>query len=618
MKGYVLRYLARVAQGASLPAARATIPLPFRALAVRGARAHAVAAGFETAHADDTAHVYRLAYLRARGVPATSDDPAWVTRAFEEHRDAGAERRAFVGPTLAILGVMLLVGAGGGAWWWKTANAAASTQGSSERAEPPSIDELFPVEAPDEDEHPLHDVFAEGFPQYTIALDARTRNEERPAPQDVASRRAQIIEALQREAPALLPSTNALLDAAESYAAAESPNGDELWLNQLVGFHDALEQEGVPFHLDAQLTIDLRSRRQRVLISTYSVLQRRVFLAGDQRIRQLDIQRLDHLNHDQSLLGYTRPEVRYALVRMDRIEGFLVEDVFPSAHASASSVIVTDYAQETGTQWVTDFEEWAHEDLRSESQAIFAAAVDPRSTALTDMAAAIVRRRDALRQLEFELRDRRVRLRPPRTYRYDVAQLAGLGDASGQWIGEVRAAERDLRTPPLQAAYDAVHAAFGLSVAEHEVQHRLDYEADRLVAVPEELSQYTGETESEDRVNRRAERSNAELSAYLSQIARRPTMARTSLIHVASFIMNRRAWRMPEAYAAVALFEALAADAGIEHAPLIARRLIARAEVARIYGALRERYDGEGLSALAGRTWSRLYGSQLTPITLQR
>ncbi|MCA9606247.1 MAG: hypothetical protein KC619_11660 [Myxococcales bacterium] len=619
MRGYVLRYLGRVANGASFPDARAGVPGLLRGLVESRARKHAVAAGFETAHADDVAHVHRLAYLRVRGVPPTSDEPEAVRRAFEEHRDPGAERRAFLGPLLAVLAVLLLLGAGGGAWWWRSTTRAMAGGSASASDEPPTIDELFPPDEAAEEAHPLRPVFADRFPDYTIALDARTRGQEREAPEDVASRRAQIIEALSREAPALLPSTNALLDAAEHFAAATDDRyDDERWINALVAFHDALEEEGVPFHLDAQLTTELRSGRQRVLISTYDVLARRVFVAGDRRIRQIDIRRLDNLNYDRSLLGYTRPEVRYALVRVDRIEGFLVEQVLPSVHAAEESVIVRDYADETGTQWVTDFEGWAHEDLRGEAQAVVAAAIDPRSTGLRDLAAAITRRRNGVRQLSFELRERRIRLRLPRRYRYDTSQLLGIGDVGGQWLGEIRGAERDLRSPPILAAWDAVHAAFGASVAEHEVQHRLDYEDGRLANVPEVLAQYTGETESEDRVNRRAERANAELSAYLSQIARRPAMARTSLIHVASFLMSRDAWRMPEAYAGVALFEAMANEAGIEHAPLIARRRIVRAEVARIYGELRQRYDGEGLSALAGRTWAALYGATLTPIALAR
>lgn len=617
MRGYVLRYLGRVASGASFPEARAAVPFLLRGLVEARARAHAVAVGFETAHADDPRHVHRLAYLRARGVPATSDDPAAVATAFEAHRALGVERRAFVAPLLGALLVAALAGAGFAGWWWKTTAEAAASAAPAERAEPPTLDELFPPEEAGEPAHPLEAVFEEAIPAYTIALDARTLGRERAAPEDVASRRAQIVEALQREAPGLLPATNALLDAAEHYAAATGDAyDDERWLHALVGFHDALEREAVPFHLDAQLTEDLRSGRHRVLISTYTVLARRAFTARDGRIRQLDIERLDDLNYDQSLLGYTRPEVRYALVRVDRIERFLVEQVLPSVHAAEESVIVRDYADETGIEWVTDFEGWAHEDLRGEAQRVVAAAIDPRSTGLRDLAAAIVRRRNGIRQLGFELRDRGVRLRLPRRYRYDTAQLAGAADVGGPWLGEVRGAERDLRSAPIQRAYDVVHEAFGRSIAEHEVQHRLDYEDGRLAQVPEVLAQYTGETESEDRVNRRAERANAELSAYLAQIARRPAMARTSLIHVASFVMDRDAWSMPEAYAAVAIFEALADEAAIPHEPLIARRRIDRGEAARIYGLLRERFDGEGLAALAGRTWARLYGAPLTPIAL--
>lgn len=90
-------------------------------------------------------------------------------------------------------------------------------------------------------------------------------------------------------------------------------------------------------------------------------------------------------------------------------------------------------------------------------------------------------------------------------------------------------------------------------------------------------------------------------------------MARTSLIHVAGFAMARSNWSRPEAYAAVALFEAIGAEHGIEHGPLIASRRIQRSQLALIYGAIRN-LDGEAISALAGRAWARLYGSELPVI----
>ena len=73
---------------------------------------------------------------------------------------------------------------------------------------------------------------------------------------------------------------------------------------------------------------------------------------------------------------------------------------------------------------------------------------------------------------------------------------------------------------------------------------------------------------------------------------------------------------MPEAYAAVALFESIATEAGIEHTSLIAGREIVRAEASRIYGELRS-LGAEELSRLAGRTWARLYGSELPELVLE-
>ena len=86
-------------------------------------------------------------------------------------------------------------------------------------------------------------------------------------------------------------------------------------------------------------------------------------------------------------------------------------------------------------------------------------------------------------------------------------------------------------------------------------------------------------------------------------------------MHVISFIMSRPSWSMPEAYAAVALLEGMATEAGIAHGALIARRRIDRGEAARIYGELRS-LSSQELSALAGRTWAALYGDELTEIRL--
>ncbi len=607
LRGYVLRYLAAIVEGASPSAARARIPLAIRFVVERRARAHVIAVGFDTAHADDDRHVHRLAYLRAARRPAHTDEPDALIAAYAAGRDRGAEERAFGRVVLAAAVVALLCGAAVGGWrlWSELAHDPRE----------PTLEEVIEAQA-EEPEHPLRRVFAELIPAYTIALDRRTRGREPAAPDDVATRRASVLRALEVDSPALVEPMTGLLDAAERAADATVDDDQAAWLNRLVVFHDALREQDVPFYIDASIRRSWRSGEKRVWISTYTVRRRRRFDVGDHSITSLDIERLDTLNYDQSLLGYTRPEVRYALVRVDRVERFLIEQVLPSVYSADESVIVRGYENELGTGWVTDFESWAHQDLRSEHDALLAAALSGRSVGLAELAHAVVRRRNAIRSMGRALRDDGIRLREPRRYAYAIDRLDGLAARVNPGeLGEVRSAERALHRGPVLHAYRTMAEAFGHSIAEHEVQHRLDYEAGRLQQVPDVLRRYTGETESEDRVNVRAERANAELSAYLSQIARRPTMARTSLIHVAGFAMDRNSWRMPEAYAAIALFEALARERGVAHEPLVASRRIQRAQIARIYGALRE-LDGEALSALAARTWTRLYGSELSPMEL--
>ena len=616
MRGFVLRYLGAVATGATRPQARARVPLPYRPLALRSARKHVLAAGFDTQHAEDEAHVFRLAYLRAAGEPAPSDDPSAIAKAFEAARDLGAERRAAIGPSVSLLVLLLVAGAaGGGLWWWRTQRNAPPPAGGEAADTEPSLEELLGMED-EEPRHALYDVFRSQLAAYVVALDSRSLGRERVPPDDVATTRGVVLESFGERAPELVEPTIGLFDAAELYVAAPEDDTDDqgIFLNQLVQFQDALRAQDVPFFVDAELRLYPRTRRQRVLLSMFTVEARRTFAAGDARIHQLDLDRLDNLNYERSLLGYTRPEVRYALVRIDRIERFLVHKVLPSIHASNESVIVRDYQDESGIEWVTSFEEHASEDLREEARALTAAELGPTSTALRDLAAAIVRRRNGVRAVSHSLRGEGRRLREPRTYAYDTSHLASYGDRiDANAHAEVRAAERVLRGDAARGAYQVLADAFTLSIAEHEVQHRLDYEADRMHAVPDVLGQYVGETESEDRVNRRAERSNAELSAYLSQIAQRPSMSRTSLIHVASFVMDRNGWRMPEAYAAVALFEALAETLDFDHERLIVNRRIQRSQIAAIYARVRQ-LGGEGLSDLAGRTWTRIYGAPVPDI----
>lgn len=626
VRGYVLRYLALVAGGMNRKEALGRVPRPLRSWVMRAARSRTIAAGFTTAHAEDPAHVHRLAYLAVIGAPTIDDDDvAGVRRTFEAERKTGAEDRAAM-RLGAIVGLGLLVVAGGAATYWmvdqggsggQTGPASPDGAGAPDAESGPDLEELLGMDEPPAPSHPLDAVFGEALPEFVVALDRRSSGEERPAPDDVASARTRLLDALRApgaQGAELVEPMAALAEATEGYVDRVDGFDDMRWTNQLVLLHDALESADVPYYVDATLRDNLRTGRRRALVSTWDVRRRRVFRAGDALVRALDISRRDNLNFQRSLLGYTRPEIRGALVVVDRIERFLVEQVLPSVNAAADSVIVRDYADESSTEWVTDFERWAHEDLRREAEAVVVAEMGHRR-ALDALAAAIVGRRNAVAALGNSLGGT-VAMRPPSRYVYDLRGIEFPQDADRVALRHVREAERTLQDEEVHQAYRLLVDARALSVAEHEVQHRLDYEADRLIDVPVQLNQYTGDTDALERVNRRAERANAELSAYLCQIATRPSLAWTSLVHVASFMMSRPSWGMPEAYAAAALFEGLADEAGIAHRPLIANRRIDRGEAARIYGVLRER-NSVDLSTLARSTWASLYGEELTDIELE-
>jgi hypothetical protein len=614
-RGYVLRYLAAIASGDTSPAgARARLPGAVRAIVRRLARAHVIAAGFETAHGADEPHVHRLAYLRAIGRPAIDPDATAAVEATFTQRDRRPEARAASSLVLGSLAIAALVFGAAAVAVMVSRPAPRPSPSTASIAAPPS-DPLAEVLGPSEPLHPLTEVFRDRFPEYVIALDARSAGREPVAPDDVASARARVLDGLQRAEPALVPAMTGLLDASDAFSAHQGEHGDEAWTNSLVLFHDALAQHDVPFYVDAQLTEQVYGgRRRRVLFSTYQVLARHAFVARERPIVALELTRLDALSTGQSLLGYTRPEIRHALVLVDRIERFLVEQLLPSMHGVEESVFVRGYEDERDTHWVTPFEVRAHEDLRGEARALIERA-GLAARALDALASAIVARRRAISEMSHGLRDRGIALIEPRAYDFDLARLAPYrDDATAPHLRAAREAQAELATEATRRVWDALLAGHVRSVAEHEVQHRLDYEDDRLVHVPPMLAELTGETESEDRVNRRAERANAELSAYLSQVGRRPELARTVLLHVASFAMSRDSWRMPEAYASIALFQALAAQAGIAHGPMIVDRRIARREIAEIYASLAER-DGAAIAELARRTWAALYGGELSTIT---
>lgn len=614
--GFELRYLAAVAEGQTFVAAQRTVPWVVRASASRRARALVSRVMLDSSHADDAQHVHRVAYLRRVGhEPANHDDREAVATAFAEHRAPQREARA---PWVLAAWVLALTGVAVGAlvgWRLYTRRPPPMVLASGGVDVPtPSVVEF--LTGADVEVHPLERAIREALPRWVVALDARSLGRAQ-ANEAVAATHAAVLAALTDAgaAPDVVEAMRAFLIAAEEHSARPSGDGDERVTRALVAFDDALARHGVPFYVDAVLT-ERRAdaggeARRRVLASSFRVRGRRVFRSGARRITSLDLERVDGLSFERTLLGYTRPDVRYALVLTSRVEGFLVGHVLPSIHAADEASFVTGYEHERDTAWVGLFELAAHDVLREEAATVVAL------EDLSRLAAACTRRRYALEVVTRELERHDWRMRAVETYAFDPSLVRGLDILTPAVRRELLDAQAQLDAPAMLAVYRAYEEAELFSIAQHEAQHRVDYEDDRLVAVPDALADYTGRTEFEDRVNHGAERSNAELSAYLSQIARDPQRARSHVVHVSRFLMARELWGTPESYAALVIFEQLARELGLEPGPLVRSPSIVRAEVTRLFLDLRTRSSAE-VAAAATRVWERLYGVPLPELELER
>ncbi len=515
-----------------------------------------------------------------------------------EHR-ARLGMRAHVAAALALAGIALSIVAPFVGLLFQH----AIVQQADERAAGGAVEAAAEPEAPPD---PVREIFATRLADWVVALDADVAGHPHAAPRDVAGTRASLLAAVDANAPSLHEAFAAFVDDAESFSRGGNETDDAALTNRLTLLDDALTRADVPYYVDAILLA--RGDRRRVLASSYFVERRRRFASGERIVTALDLDRVDTLSFEQSLLGYTRPEVRYALVLVARIQDFLIERALPSIHSVDESVIVRGYEDESDVAWVTPFENWVHEDLAREARQIVT------ERALLDLASAIVRRRIGIEAMSHALLHDGVHIREPETLAYDTDALAPYARLAGPaLLGEVRAAQTLLDATDMVTTYDALEAAHLASVARHEAQHRIDYEDDRIVSVPAALAAYTGRTEFEDQVNQLAERANAELSAYLSQVAREPERVLTNLVHIVSFPMSRHDWSRPESYAALVIFETLAHELGISHGDFIVERRIARDQIARVYGSIRG-HTGAAVAEAARAGWASLYGVALPPL----
>lgn len=569
---------------------------------VRSRAQQAVArASFETERGDDERHVHRLAFLREAGeLGGLPDDVEAIREAFEERapREAPSAR----GVTYAALAALLVaLTLGGGLTFWLTRDPA------------PLRDELPPsrgawVEGgrPDPGSEEVRGVFERGIPRFVEALDhlraVRDTPEQPEALAELERREARLIADGEG---ALGPDTTsflrALLDQSKQMIAEDGSAAEDSHLRSVEAFNAAIAGQGLGYYLDAMVRTEVGTGRHRVYASTFTVERVRLYDAGGLRVRALRLQRLDHLNFARRLLGFTRPQVSDALVLLDRVEGHLVGTVLPGL-ATDARMPLTD-PESRGAPWAERVETLAARDAREEIRA----RLGDRGARLGDLFA---RRERLLEGWERRLGPSGIRIARPRTFDFDLRGFVILEERvpREEWR-ELEAIARETREDAIREAYREFEEAFVASVERHEVQHRLDYAQGTLEAMPEPLGRLVGELEVGGHENRLARRSLAELSAYLSELARGPDIVETNLALFAQHLLDRRGWGSPESYAAIIVFEGIARHLGIGHSPLLSGS-VDRAAVADLFVAMRER-EARQISDAARALWRELFGRPL-------
>lgn len=174
-----------------------------------------------------------------------------------------------------------------------------------------------------------------------------------------------------------------------------------------------------------------------------------------------------------------------------------------------------------------------------------------------------------------------------------------------------RELETALGTLPdnVQAAAPQVSRIIAASVRRHEARHGIDNDRETPLRYPDALAAYVPNDGAE-----LAQRSRAELAAYLSQIGNEPVVPQFALWNVASLAFNRARWGSAESYAGAIIIEGLARELGFgSPRPAIVNGQFERQRLATLAEPLAAQ-SGDKLRLAARRLWLELYGEPMLPI----
>lgn len=463
---------------------------------------------------------------------------------------------------------------------------------------------------------PARKLFQEALPEFVMALDKWGTSEEARAgigDDELQALRTTLMGAMRKASPgtALSKAFEQCIDAAIYAAKVEDPELDDAadaLMQKTMALNDAIATAGLGFYVDADIQTR-RGQRRFILLFSFEVSRVVLYRSGGHDVRTLRVTRLDNINFVYHLLGFTSSRRKDAVVLDDNVE----EHVLQLLPALDEETIMDPFrlsTKDSETEWFNPARRLATAIIREELGSA-------GGEELQTLGALLATRREIYARWDERLETRNASTPEPTSldikWKY-AEQMEGL--VTNAAIRELDGIQDKLRQKEMREAYYKVHDHFAQSVERHETQHRLDYAKIYKLPMPPALAEYVGDLpEGLAGQGTRASSALAEMSAYLSELARDPLTPKLNLTLLVRYLFDKGAWGMSESYAALVIVEALADELGIEHGPFVAGRRIQRSTVAAVYTKMCE-VEGDTFRAAAKSLWGKFFGTELPSLEL--
>jgi len=401
----------------------------------------------------------------------------------------------------------------------------------------------------------------------------------------------------------LLDTTRALAEASPSDAKQKT----DAFFAATASLDQSLDAAKLPYFVDADL-LPRPGNPAPLLFSFYVERDKRVAAAG-QQIRVVYLWRLDTLNVRQNYLGYTRARTPAALVLLDQIENELVRLALPAIPPGEPAELFDENTRLSHPGQIKAIEARAGKVLRR-----YYASMPPELRADAQRVGVLLAKRRTLVEkwqgtlrsqgLEFRVPDRLI----PRAKYSKELELRIPRDQLREW-DEIH---ESLLQPETLHAFERLRDRYAASVERHEVQHRVDYARGLVPVPPLIVSMLHVDNPLDAKPGSLAARARDELSAYLTELSEHQDSPLLALVLLSRFVLDRDLPSGPYFYAALAAFEGIGQELGLDVDAMLGRGAD-RQRFARLLFAVLKNTPARIQKAARG-AWNQQFGAKLSAV----